>query len=143
MYGQRPSAAGQRLSTIGALSQHGVERAFCFEGPLPGEVCVFFLMHFLCPVLKPGHVVVLDNAGAHQVPGGVELIEATGARVRYRPPYSPDLNPIERAWSKVKHYLRKVQARSREALYEALAQALDTLTPVNAQGYFKHVGIRV
>jgi transposase len=143
VYGQRPTSRGHRISTIGALSPHGLETALCFEGALNGAVFVYFLVHFLCPLLKPGHIVVVDNARAHQVDGVVELIEAAGARVRYLPPYSPDLNPIELAWSKVKHCLRKAQARTREALYEALAQALDTLTPANAQGYFKHVGICV
>jgi transposase len=143
VYGHQPTARGQRSSTIGALSSQGVETALGFEGPLNGAVFLYFLVHFLCPVLKPGQVVVVDNARAHQVDGVVELIEATGARVRYLPPYSPDLNPIELAWSKVKHALRKAQARTREALYEALSQALDTLTPANAQGYFKHVGICV
>lgn len=143
VYGHRPTARGQRISTIGALSSQGVETALCFEGTLNGAIFVYFLEHFLCPVLKPGQVVVVDNARAHQVAGVVDLIEATGARIRYLPPYSPDLNPIELAWSKVKHALRKTQARTREALYEALSQALDTLTPANAQGYFKHVGIRV
>src|SRR5512138_825456 len=143
VYGQRPTARGQRISTIGALSGQGLETALCVEGTLNGAVFVYFLEHFLCPVLKPGQVVVVDNARAHQVAGVVERSEATGARVRYLPPYSPDLNPIELAWSKVKHYLRRTQARTREALYEALSQALDTLTPANAQGYFKHVGICV
>jgi transposase len=143
VYGQRPTARGQRISTIGALSGQGLETALCFEGTLNGAVFVYFLEHFLCPLLKPGHIVVVDNARAHQVDGVVELIEAAGARVRYLPPYSPDLNPIELAWSKVKHALRKAQARTPEALYDALSQALDTLTPANAQGYFKHVGICV
>jgi transposase len=141
VYGYKPTARGQRISTIGALSGQGLETALCFEGTLNGAVFVYFLEHFLGPLLKPGQVVVVDNARAHQVAEAVELIAATGARVCYLPPYSPDLNPIELAWSKVKQSLRKAQARTREALYEALSQALDTLTPANAQGYFKHVGI--
>lgn len=88
-----------------------------------------FLEPFLCPQLKSGQVVIMDNVPAHQVEGIVELIEPTGARLFYLPPYSPDLNPIEMAWSKVKQFLRKTQARTKETLYQALAQALNTLTP--------------
>jgi transposase len=88
-----------------------------------------FLDEFLVPVLKPGQVVLLDNAKAHKVEGVRERIEGAGARVLYLPPYSPDLNPIEMAWSKVKQFLRKAQARTVEALYEAIAQALQTLSP--------------
>ena len=85
------------------------------------------------PVLKPGQIVILDNAKAHKVAGVRERIEGAGARVLYLPPYSPDLNPIEMAWSKVKQFLRKAQARTVEALYEAIAQALQTLSPTRCQ----------
>jgi transposase len=91
-------------------------------------------------VLKPGQIVILDNAKAHKVAGVRERIEGAGARVLYLPPYSPDLNPIEMAWSKIKQFLRKAQARTVETLYEAIAQALQTLSPTDAKGFFKHVG---
>ena len=112
----------------------------CFEGTLTGAVFLQFLDEFLVPVLKPGQIVILDNAKAHKVEGVRERIEGAGARVLYLPPYSPDLNPIEMAWSKVKQFLRKAQARTVEALYEAIAQALQTLSPSDAKGFFKHVG---
>jgi transposase len=100
----------------------------CFEGTLTGAVFLQFLDEFLVPVLKPGQIVILDNAKAHKVDGMRERIEGAGARVLYLPLYSPDLNPIEMAWSKVKQFLRKAQARTVEALYEAIAQALQTLS---------------
>lgn len=113
----------------------------CFTGTLNGAVFVYFLEHFLCPVLRPGQIVIMDNAKAHQVQEPRPLIESQGARLVYLPPYSPDLNPIELAWSKVKHFLRKARARTVEALYQALAEALQTITSNNATAFFKHVGI--
>ena len=88
-------------------------------------------------------IVILDNAKAHLVEGVRELIESRGARLLYLPPYSPDFNPIELAWSKVKHYLRQARARTVDALYQAISQALDTITSDNAIGFFKHVGISI
>ena len=125
------------------MTSHALLTAMCFEGTLNGPVFLFFLEHVLCPLLRPGHIVILDNAKAPLVEGVRELIESRGARLLYLPPYSPDLNPIELAWSKVKHYLRKARARTVEALYQALSQALDTITSDNAFGFFKHVGIRI
>jgi len=110
--------------------------AMCFEGTLNGQVFLFFLEHFLCPLLRPGHIVIMDNAKAHLVEGVRELIESKGARLLYLPPYSPDYNPIELAWSKIKHSLRKARARTVDALYQAISQALDTITSDNAIGFF-------
>jgi transposase len=125
--GEKPTSPGTRLSTLGALTVNAILTARCFEGTLNGQVFLFFLEHFLCPVLQPGQIVILDNAKAHGVEEVRELIESKGARLLYLPPYSPDLNPIELAWSKVKHYLRKTRARTVDALYQALSQALTTL----------------
>ncbi len=115
MYGAKPTGPGRRISTIGALGVEGLKTAMCFEGTWNGEVFLQFLDQFLVPILRPGQIVLLDNAKAHQVAGVRERIEGTGARVLYLPPYSPDLNPIEMAWSKVKQFLRKAQARTLEA----------------------------
>ena len=79
---------------------------------------LYFIEHFLCPLLTPGRVVVIDNASPHKNPEVSGLIEKTGASLMYLPPYSPEFNPIESAWSKLKQYLRKVKARTKEALYE-------------------------
>lgn len=140
VYGAKPTGPGKRISTVGALGLGGLTSAMCFEGTLTGEVFLQFLDESLVPGLKPGQIVILDNAKAHKVEGVRERIEGAGARVLYLPPYSPDLNPIEMAWSKVKQFLRKAQARTVEALYEAIAQALQTLSPSDAKGFFKHVG---
>jgi transposase len=142
-YGEKPVSPGTRISTLGAMTMNAMCSAMCFEGTLNGQVFLFFLEHFLCPLLRSGHIVILDNATAHLVEGVRELIESKGARLLYLPPYSPDLNPIELAWSKVKHYLRQARARTVDALYQAISQALDTITADNAVGFFKHAGVSI
>lgn len=137
-YGEKPTGPGQRISTLGALSLKGLETALCFEGTLNGTVFLFFLEHFLCPLLKPGQWVVMDNARAHHVEGVREWIEQTGAHVLYLLPYSPEYNPIELAWSVVKQTLRKLKARTKDALYEAWPIALETISPTHAKQFFKH-----
>jgi transposase len=139
--GEKPTSPGTRVSTLGALTVNALLTAMCFEGTLNGQVFLFFLEHFLCPVLRPGQIVMMDNAKPHCVEGVRELIESKGARLVYLPPYSPDLNPIELAWSKIKHFLRKARARTVDELYQAISQALTTITSKNATGFFEHVGV--
>jgi len=93
--------------------------------------------------LKAGDVVVMDNLSVHKVNRVRELIQGPGARLLYLPPYSPDLNPIEKAWSKFKQSLRSAKARTREALDQAVTDALKTITPDNAAAWFKHSGCRL
>lgn len=137
-YGEKPTAPGRRISTIGALSSSGLLTALCFEGTLNGAVFRYFLEQFLCPLLKPGQYVMLDKASTHNVEEVRELIENTGASVLYLPPYSPDYNAIEGAWANVKAYLRKVKARTVDTLYQALAQALETISPADALHFVRH-----
>jgi transposase len=94
----------------------------------------------LSPKLQADDVVVLDNLSAHKVSGIRELIEARGAQLLYLPPYSPDLNPIELAWSKFKQYLRTAKSRTTEALDRAVTEALQTISPDNAAAWFRHCG---
>ena len=138
---KKPTTKGRRISTVGALSWQGLETACCYQGTLNAELFLYFLTHFLVPCLRPGQVVVLDNAAAHRDARVVPLIQATGARVVYLPPYSAHLNPIELAWAKLKHALRKAAARTVEALYQAWAEALQTLSSSDARGFFQHVGL--
>ena len=130
-----PQDSGSALS--GRLSSEGLKTALCFEGTLNGAVFLYFLEHFLCPLLKPGQYVILD-VSPHTVEGVREFIEKTGASLLYLPPYSPDYNAIEWAWSKVKAYVRQVKARTVDALYQALAQALDTISPADALHFVRH-----
>ena len=92
--------------------------------------------------MKPGEVVVMDNLGAHRPKRVRKLIEARGCELIYLPPYSPDLNPIEEAFAKVKHLLRKIGARTKEALVEAMGRALGAVSDEDARGFFAHCGYR-
>jgi len=125
---------------LGAMSLGGMVAAMTIESATDGDVFLAYLEQVLCPKLKPGDVVVMDNLSAHKVAGVRELIEARSAELLYLPPYSPDLNPIEQAWSKLKQLLRGAKARTTEALEQAIAQALATLTAANASAWFAHCG---
>ena len=110
------------------------------ESATDGEVFATYLQQVLCPKLSPGDVLVMDNLSAHKVAGIRELVQARGAKLIYLPPYSPDLNPIEKAWSKFKQFLRSVKARTKETLDQAVTDALNTITPQNAAAWFRHSG---
>lgn len=135
-----PQGHWKVLTTLGALSQCGIEAAMTVASPTDGEVFTAYVEQVLCPKLRPGDVVVLDNLSAHKVAGIRELIEGCGAHLLYLPPYSPDLNPIEQAWSKFKQFLRAAKARTAEALEQAIAEALQTITADNAAAWFRHCG---
>ena len=143
VYGDKPVAWGDRISTVGAMSLNGIETALCFEGTLNGAVFLYFIENFPVPLLKPHHVVVMDNASPHKNTKVEELIKMTGASLVYLPPYSPDLNPIENAWSKLKQHLRKAKARTKVALYNAIAIGLDLITASDAKGWFRHAGYQM
>jgi len=145
--GERIAEATQQshwkvLTTLGAMSLRGIEVAMTIDEATDGEIFSVFVGRVLCPKLRSGHVVVLDNLSAHKVSGIREKIEACGAELLYLPPYSPDLNPIEKAWSKFKQLLRSAKARTQEALEEAVAAALNAITADNANAWFEHCGYR-
>lgn len=135
-----PAGHWRTLTLLGAISWQGMLASMTVESPTDGDVFLAYLEQILCPKLQPGQVVVMDNLGAHKVAGVRELIEARGAQLLYLPPYSPDFNPIEKAWSKIKQLLRSTKARLLEALEEAAALALAAITPDNAAAWFKHCG---
>ena len=135
-----PASNWRTLTVLGAVDISGWVAVMTIEAPTDGDVFLSYLEHVLCPQLKPGQIVVMDNLGAHKVDGVKQLIRLTGAQLIYLPPYSPDLNPIEKCWAQVKQRLRTLKARSLPALLEALDDALATLTPQNTQAYFKHSG---
>jgi transposase len=140
-YAEKPTAQGERISTISALSMTGLLPTMCFEGTLNGLVFVHYVEHFLLPHLNPGKVVILDNASPHKCEEAMELIEQTGAKVVFLPPYCPELNPIEYGWSKIKNYLKKKVARTKDQLYDAISEALNIITPHDSYAYFRHCGI--
>ena len=107
------------------------------EEATDADIFLAYLEQVLCPALKPGDVVVMDNLSSHKVAGVREQIEACGAEVLYLPPYSPDLNPIEKAWAKIKQLLRSAKTRTREALEQAVANAIQRISPENAKAWFR------
>ena len=112
------------------------------EGATTARVFETYVKRLLAPALRPGQVVVMDNLGAHRPKRVRELIEERGCELIYLPPYSPDLNPIEEALSKIKHLLRKIAARTKEALIEAMGQALEAVSVEDVRGFFTHCGYR-
>jgi transposase len=138
-----PQGHGKVLTMLGAMSWRGLEAVLTVESATDGEVLLAYLGHVLVPKLKPGDVVVMDNLSAHKVQGVRELIAASGAELLYLPPYSPDFNPIEQAWSKLKQLLRAAKARTAEALQQAIAEALKAISAENAAAWFRHCGYRV
>ena len=126
-----------------ALTPNGLLAAMTVSGAVNGDVFAAYLSQVLGPTLVPGDVVVLDNLPAHKVAGLAELVEARGARLLYLPPYSPDFNPIERAFSKLKTWLRTAQARTREALESVIQAAMDWVTEQDAKNWFDHCGYHV
>jgi transposase len=138
-----PAGHWRTLTVLAALTLDGVLASMTIESPTDGDVFLAFVEQVLGPKLQPGHIVVLDNLGAHKVKGVRELIESRGAQLLYLPPYSPDFNPIEQAWSKLKQLLRGVKARVLDQLEPAIAQAIAAITPQNAQAFFRHCGYGV
>lgn len=141
--GYVPRNRGTVTTMIGALGLEGVRAMMTVEGATDGEVFEAFVHHLLVPKLKPGDVVVLDNVGAHKPESALERIRATGARVMFLPPYSPDLNPIEHCWSKIKALLKKFEALTLATLDAAIARAVELVTPQDALGWFTHCGYQV
>lgn len=131
-----PQNYGENVSMLAALSIERVSAPMTIQGAVDGLVFLEYLKQVLCPTLQAGDVVVMDNLSAHKIKMVRELIESRGARLIY----SPDLNPIEKCWSKIKTYLRAVKARTYEALLEALKQALLTITAEDAKGWFASCG---
>lgn len=127
-------------SMIGAVRLEGVAALSSIEQAMDGSAFLVFVREALVPTLRKGDVVVMDNLGAHKVAGVKESIEAAGAKLLYLPPYSPDYNPIENFWSKLKQFLRDVAARTPEALGQAIQQGALTVTASDLRGWFAHCG---
>ena len=140
-FGRAPRNWGQNVSILGAICLRGSLEPRCVNAATDRHVFLTYLKEVLVPQLWKGAVVGLDNLGAHKVKGVRELIGAAGARLLYLPPCSPDLNPIELAWSKLKTHLRAVAARTTEALDAAIAAGWRAVSAQDAQGYFKHCGL--
>jgi transposase len=127
---------------ISAIRHDGVAAALLFEGATDEAAFLTFVRDVLVPVLRPGDIVVLDNLPAHRVRAVAREIRKAKAGVWYLPPYSPDLNPIEKIWAKVKASLRKAEARTTESLWAAIGEALGSVTPQDCQHCFEACGYR-
>lgn len=130
-------------TTFAAALRHDAITAPCvFNGPMDGASFLTYVEHFLAPALHEGDIVVMDNLASHKVAGVKDAIERAGARLRYLPAYSPDLNPIEQVFAKLKAALRKAAARTFDALLAAIARALDDFTPQECANYLANSGYR-
>jgi transposase len=132
-----PGGHGKILTILGAMNHTGMLATMTVESATDGDVFRAFLDHVLCPRLRAGHVVVMDNLSAHKVEGVRERIEACGASVLYLPPYSADLNPIEKAWSTLKAKLRALAARAMPQLELATTHALQTISAQDAKAWLR------
>jgi transposase len=140
-YAKVPRNRGKNTTLIAAITLEGaMGESVAIEGATDAKAFEAYVEHFLAPSLEEGQVVVLDGLGAHRTDSVRELIEARGAELLFLPSYSPDLNPIEEAFSKIKTIVRKVGARTREALVEAIARALAAVTSEDVAGWFAHAG---
>ena len=138
--GQAPCNRGRNTTLVAAMTQDGLLASMTVEGAANTAVFLSYLDNVLCPALRPGQVVVLDNLSVHKSAAVAERIAATGCRLLFLPTYSPDFNPIEGAFGKLKNYLRRVAARTRDALEAAIAAGLATIGASDAQGWFRHCG---
>ena len=142
-YGRVPRKRGRNQTLIASITLEGaMGEAVSIEGATDAELFEAYVEGFLAPVLSPGQVVVLDGLGAHRTQKVRNLVEGRGADLLFVPPYTPDLNPIEEAFAKVKGIVRKANARTRRALDEAVCEALGAVTPEDAGGWFAHCGYR-
>ncbi len=138
-----PQPAGPQTTTLAVIDLTGIAAPLVLSGAVNGTVFYGYIARCVVPTLQPGDVLFMDNLPAHKVAGLDALIEAQGARLIYLPPYSPDFNPIELAWSKVKTLLRRLKARTFLDLVAALKQALLAITPQDIQGWFAHCGYAI
>jgi transposase len=124
------------------MSLSGMGPSLAVDGPTDREVFEAYVERVLAPTLRAGQVLVMDNLSVHKGERVRELIEHRGCELLYLPPYSPDLNPIEEAFGKIKGLLRKAEARTREALVEAMGRVLSAVSKHDARGFFEHCGYR-
>ena len=137
-----PRNRGTNTTLLSSMSSDGMGPSMAIEGPTSKEVFEAYVERFSAPALKSGQIVVTDNLSAHKGERVRRLIEDRGCTLLYLPPYSPNLNPIEEAFSKIRQLLGVIGARTKEALVEAIGEALDTVSVRDAKGFFAHCGYR-
>ena len=135
-----PRKRGKNTTVLSSMTLLGMGPSLAVEGATTASVFEAYVEQVLAPSLRKGQMVVMDNLGAHRPKRVRELIEARGCELVYLPAYSPDYNPIEEAFAKIKSLLRKAAARSKEILVEAIGAALSAVTAADVWGYFEHAG---
>lgn len=138
--GQVPRNHGSNITLLAALTPTGIGPALSLTGSVTGAAFAAYVARLLAPSLRPGQVVILDNLSAHKNEQARTAIEAVGARLLFLPAYSPDFNPIELAFAKIKEHIRAAAARSAEDLLTATATAIDAVSAADARGFYKHCG---
>jgi transposase len=143
LHARAPCGRWQSTTMLCSIRLDGTTACMTIAGATDTEVFRSYVGEVLCPTLRRGDIVVMDNLGAHKSPATLELIKAAGAEVRFLPAYSPDFNPIEKMWSKVKAQLRSTEARTPEELEKAISSALAKVTPNDAKGWFASCGYSI
>jgi hypothetical protein len=138
--GSAPRNWAKNVTLLASITREGLGPCLAVDGSTTREVFEAYLEHVLAPTLSPGQVVVMDNLSAHKGGRVKEIIEGRGCELLYLPPYSPDFNPIEQAFSKIKGILQRAEARARESLIEAMGLALSAVSARDARGFFGHCG---
>jgi len=137
-----PHGHWKTTTFIAGLRHNDIIAPMVLDGPMDGEAFLTYVRTFLCPTLNPGDIVIADNLSSHKVAGVKEAIAAKGATLRYLPPYSPDLNPIEKMFSKLKALLRKAAHRTVDALWNEIGKLLEAFSPDECRNYFASSGYR-
>jgi transposase len=143
VHGAVPLGHWEVTTLIGALAQHGIWASFTVNAATDTDIFQVFVEQVLAPQLRPGDVVIWDNLPAHKNEHISQAIHSAQATLLPLPPYSPDFNPIEQCWSKIKEFLRSQQARTEETLQQAIATAFAAVTSRDAQGWFAHCGYKL
>lgn len=138
--GSAPHGHWKTTTFVAALRRNRLTAPMVSDGPMDGEMFLAYVRQFLCPTLQPGDIVVLDNLSSHKVSGVQQVIQATGATLLYLPPYSPDFNPIEKFFSKLKALLRKAAKRTIDALWIEIGNLLNIVTPNECSNFFTACG---
>jgi transposase len=137
---QVPHGHWKITTFVAGLRCDGIRAPFVVDQAMTGDIFRTWLTRCLVPTLRPGDIVVMDNLAAHKVARVRKIIEGAGARLLYLPPYSPDMNPIEQVFAKLKALLRKAAARTKEGLWATIGQLLDAFSPEECRNYFRHAG---
>lgn len=135
-----PHGRWQTMTFLAALRHDRIEAPWLIDGPINGDSFLTYIEQVLVPTLRPGDIVVFDNLGSHKGKAVRRAIRAVGAKLFFLPKYSPDLNPIEMFFSKLKHWLRKAARRTADAVCHAIANILPTVTPTECANFFAHAG---